>query len=1011
MDPTISVPAIKALLLDHVDRSGRWTGRVVSGGRLNVFQAASAVGTVSPNTPPAATIVSPADGASFKEPAVVTIDAMASDSDGSIRQVAFYANGAPIGLATDSPYSITWSNVAAGTYTLKAVATDDRWATGTSAAVTVTVNPNSPPTVSMLAPTDGATFTTPATVALEASAADADGSVQHVAFFVDGVPIGTDAESPYTASWSATLGTHALTAVATDNQGATATSAAVTITVNPLPGRINVALGAHGAIATASSTLGPNYPPSGAINGERQGVDWGAGGGWNDGTLNTSPDWLEVDFRQSKLIEEVGVFSLQDNYSSPSEPTPTTTFTSFGLRAFEVQYWEDGEWRPIPGAAVATNNLVWRRFVFAPLSTSKIRVFITAALNGYSRMIEVEVWGVASGDNTPPSAAITSPAAGASFIAPADIVVEAAAEDVDGTIQRVDFFADSAPIGSATAAPFRVTWPAVPVGSYTLTAVATDNQGASGTSAEVDVTVAPENAPPTVAITAPAAGASFTAPASIPIVAEAADGDGTIASVAFFADGAPIGTATASPYTITWTGVGVGGYTLTAVATDNHGAATTSASVGVTVVPVPGRLNMALAVHGGVASASSTLAPGYPASGTIDGDRRGLNWGAGGGWNDGTPNAYPDWIEVAFDGAKRIDEVNIFSMQDNYTAPVEPTPTMTFTSWGLRGLRVEYWDGAAWTPIPGASVTTNNLVWRQFLVSPVTTTRIRVVITAALNGYSRVMEVEAWGVPVEGGPPGNTPPAVSIVAPSEGAAFTSPATITVEATASDSDGSIQQVAFFADGAPIGTAASSPYRVTWSGVAAGTYALTAVATDNAGATTTSATVTVSVEPGADRTNVALSTQGAVATASSTYSPAYPASGAIDGDRRGLNWGAGGGWNDGTPNAYPDWIEIAFDGVQTIDEVNVFSLQDNYSAPSEPTPTMTFGSWGLRAFRVEYWDGAAWVPIPGASVTSNTLVWRQFVFAPVTTTKIRVVVTAALNGYSRVMEVEAWGTSGQ
>jgi uncharacterized membrane protein len=125
---------------------------------------------------------------------------------------------------------------------------------------------------------------------------------------------------------------------------------------------------------------------------------------------------------------------------------------------------------------------------------------------------------------------------------------------------------------------------------------------------------------------------------------------------------------------------------------------------------------------------------------------------------------------------------------------------------------------------------------------------------------------------------------------------------------------------------------------------------------------------------------------------------------------LNWGAGGGWNDGTSNVYPDWIEVTFSGPKTIDEVNVFSMQDNYTAPVEPTAAMTFANWGLRAFEVQYWTGSAWASIPGASITNNNLVWRQFAFTPVTTTKIRVHITAALNGFSRMVEVEAWGVSG-
>ncbi|MDX1376801.1 MAG: hypothetical protein R3357_14645, partial [Burkholderiales bacterium] len=66
---------------------------------------------------------------------------------------------------------------------------------------------------------------------------------------------------------------------------------------------------------------------------------------------------------------------------------------------------------------------------------------------------------------------------------------------------------------------------------------------------------------------------------------------------------------------------------------------------------------------------------------------------------------------------------------------------------------VQYWDGAAWVTVPGGSVSGNNKVWRRFSFPAVSTDRIRVLISAALDrpGYSRVVELEAWG---SGGAPG-----------------------------------------------------------------------------------------------------------------------------------------------------------------------------------------------------------------------------------------------------------------
>jgi hypothetical protein len=98
--------------------------------------------------------------------------------------------------------------------------------------------------------------------------------------------------------------------------------------------------------------------------------------------------------------------------------------------------------------------------------------------------------------NQPPTVAITEPADGMSFTAPATIAVSASASDVEGELARVDFFAGSMAIGTVTTAPYSIAWSEVPEGSYTLTAVAVDADGASTTSAPVVVTVTAPPPPP-----------------------------------------------------------------------------------------------------------------------------------------------------------------------------------------------------------------------------------------------------------------------------------------------------------------------------------------------------------------------------------------------------------------------------------------------------------------------------------------------------------------------------------
>lgn len=91
------------------------------------------------NESPSASLTAPGGGASFTAPATITVSANASDTDGTIARVDFYQGATLIGSDTTSPFSITWSSVPPGSFTLTAVATDDDGATTTSAARSITV--------------------------------------------------------------------------------------------------------------------------------------------------------------------------------------------------------------------------------------------------------------------------------------------------------------------------------------------------------------------------------------------------------------------------------------------------------------------------------------------------------------------------------------------------------------------------------------------------------------------------------------------------------------------------------------------------------------------------------------------------------------------------------------------------------------------------------------------------------------------------------------------------------
>ena len=124
---------------------------------LAFANSVSWAGKVVANKPPTVSITSPLSGASFSAPAVVALSATAADTDGTIAKVAFYQGTTLIGTSTNpaSPYGVTWSNVAAGTYSLTAKATDNSGATTTSAAVSITVGATN--NIGISSPANGAT--------------------------------------------------------------------------------------------------------------------------------------------------------------------------------------------------------------------------------------------------------------------------------------------------------------------------------------------------------------------------------------------------------------------------------------------------------------------------------------------------------------------------------------------------------------------------------------------------------------------------------------------------------------------------------------------------------------------------------------------------------------------------------------------------------------------------------------------------------------------------------------
>ena len=188
--------------------------------------------------------------------------------------------------------------------------------------------------------------------------------------------------------------------------------------------------------------------------------------------------------------------------------------------------------------------------------------------------------------NQPPTVTVTAPASGASYTAPANLMVTATASDPENRLARVEFYANSARIGSVTASPYTVNWSAVPAGTYSLTAMAFDVDGESATSSAVTIDVAAANQAPTVTLTSPANGSAFSALAVVPLAATASDPEGRLAKVEFYVGSSLVATDTSAPFSASWTAA-LGTFAIKAVAYDADGGVAQSAVSTITVTASP----------------------------------------------------------------------------------------------------------------------------------------------------------------------------------------------------------------------------------------------------------------------------------------------------------------------------------------------------------------------------------------------------------------------------------------
>jgi fibronectin type 3 domain-containing protein len=325
---------------------------------------------------------------------------------------------------------------------------------------------------------------------------------------------------------------------------------------------------------------------------------------------------------------------------------------------------------------------------------------------------------------------------------------------------------------------------------------------------------------------------------------------GSIANVAFYLDSTLVTNLTAAPYTYTASGVSAGAHTLYAVATDSGSNTATSAIINITAADLPPTVTLTNPIAGNQFLTGSSVTLG--ASATDDDSVTNVGFYVDGALVGNATNSPFSAMWVATSGAHALAAVATDSAgQSTTSAVVNVTGTLPMVSIASptndQAVSIYSFNVTANATVSPGSITNVDFYLDTVLFASKTNSPYAVTVSGASAGAH---ELQAVAMDSDGNSvtsavinvtAADLPPSVTLTNPANNSLFLGGSTVTLGASAAD-DSAVTNVSFYVDGQSIGNAITNPYTVVWIATP-GAHMLTAVATDNAGQSTTSAVVNV------------------------------------------------------------------------------------------------------------------------------------------------------------------------